>query len=105
MKKFHTASGIYSEDELVIAVWVNPKSRTSTKVRPLETLTDESSPLPMAFPRTSVPWSTALHARTKEDVYALLPQSNRLAPLVIPLPIAQQALGWENFYIATEYTT
>jgi hypothetical protein len=104
MKKFHTSSGVYSEEDLVIAVWVNPKTQTSTKVKPLETLTSNESPLPMAFPKTSVSWPAALHARTKEDVYAMLPQSSRLAPLVIPMPLATQALGWDNFYVATEYT-
>jgi hypothetical protein len=104
MRTYNTASGSYSEDEMVIAVWINPKSKTSNKVKPLETLSSPTSLLPMAFPKTSVPWTTALHARTKEDVYSLLPSSSRLEPLVIPLPIARQALGWEEFYIASEYT-
>jgi hypothetical protein len=104
MRTYHTVSGVYTEDDLVIAVWVNPKSLTSKKVRPLETLTSPKSVYPMAFPKTNIPWPTALHARTKEDVYALLPKSDRLAPLVIPVLIAKEALGWDNIYVATEYT-
>lgn len=103
MRTYQTPNGTYSEEDLVVAIWVNPKSLVSKKVKPLETLTDPASPLPMAFPKTAIPWTTALHARSKEDVFSLLPQSNRLAPLVVPLPIAYQALGWEHFFVATEY--
>lgn len=108
MRKYQTLTGIYDETELAIVVWMNPKSKTSRQSRALETMTSETSQYPMAFPLKSLTtnrsWRNAQIARTKDEVFALIQQTERTKPLLIPLIIAKQALGWENFYIPTEYT-
>jgi hypothetical protein len=62
----------------------------------------------MAFPLRSLTrnrsWKNAQIARTKEEVFALIQQTERTKPLLVPLTVAKQALGWENFYIPSEYT-
>lgn len=108
MRQYQTLSGIYDETELAIVVWMNPKAKSSRQSRALETMTSESSRYPMAFPLKSLTtnrsWRNAQIARTKEEVFALIQQTERTKPLLIPLSVAKQALGWENFYIPTEYT-
>ena len=83
-------SGSYSEDELVIAVWFNTKKSTSRpKARRLETFTTEYCPV----------------AKTSKDLENLLEpgQATRDKPLLVPLPLAQSYLGWQEFYIPSEY--
>lgn len=108
MRQYHTNSGIYNEEELAIVVWMNPKSKSSRQSRALETMTSDNSRYPMAFPLRSLTrnrsWKNAQIARTKEEVFALIQQTERTKPLLVPLTVAKQALGWENFYIPSEYT-
>jgi hypothetical protein len=108
VRQYHTNSGIYNEEELAIVVWMNPKSKSSRQSRALETMTSDNSRYPMAFPLRSLTrnrsWKNAQIARTKEEVFALIQQTERTKPLLVPLTVAKQALGWENFYIPSEYT-
>lgn len=108
MRQYQTLSGIYNEDDLAVVVWMNPKAKSSRQSRALETMTSESSRYPMAFPLKSLTtnrsWKNAQIARTKEEVFALIQKTERTKPLLVPLSVAKQALGWENFYIPTEYT-
>lgn len=108
MRQYHTNSGIYTEEELAIVVWMNPKSKNSRQSRALETMTSDNSRYPMAFPLKSLTrnrsWKNAQIARTKEEVFALIQKTERTKPLLVPLTVAKQALGWENFYIPSEYT-
>lgn len=98
-----TGTDIDRED-LVIVIWLNPE-RTSNQARAIETITPEDSNLPIAFPARSLDeggsrlWQRFFEARTREDVYILLPRTTRLEPLVVPVPIAEEALGWLDFYI------
>lgn len=107
-RQYKTLTGTYAEDELAIVVWINPKSKNSKQSRALETMTSESSRYPMAFPLKSLTknrsWKNAQIARTKEEVFALIQKTERTKPLLVPLSVAKQALGWENFYIPSEYT-
>ena len=107
-RQYKTLTGTYAEDELAIVVWMNPKSKNSKQSRALETMTSESSRYPMAFPLKSLTknrsWKNAQIARTKEEVFALIQKTERTKPLLVPLSVAKQALGWENFYIPSEYT-
>jgi hypothetical protein len=107
-RQYHTASGVYNEEDLAVVVWLNPKNAKSKRARALETMTSENSRYPMAFPLTSLTanrsWSNVSIARTKEEVYDLIQNTERTKPLLIPLSIAKSALGWENFYIPSEYT-
>jgi hypothetical protein len=71
-------------------------------------MTAENSTLPMAFPIKSLiadrNWQNASLIRSKDDVFELVLTSERSKPLIVPLPIAKASLGWEDFYIPTEYT-
>jgi hypothetical protein len=108
VRTFRTQSGTYNEDELAIVIWINPKTKQSNQSRLLETMTAENSTLPMAFPIKSLiadrNWQNASLIRSKDDVFELVLTSERSKPLIVPLPIAKASLGWEDFYIPTEYT-
>ena len=108
MRQYETRSGTYTEEELAVVVWINPKSKGSRQSRALETMTSENSRYPMAFPIRSLTknrsWKNAVVARTKEDVFLYISESGRSKPVVIPLAIAKEALGWNDFYIPSEYT-
>lgn len=104
-------TGTYSEDDLVVAVWFNSKKETSRpKARKLETFTTESSCSPIAFPldtlQETVSWMYCPVAKTSQDLDTLLEpgQATRERPLLIPLALAKSHLGWQDFYIPTEYT-
>jgi hypothetical protein len=108
VRTFRTQSGTYTEEELGIVVWMNPKNKESHQSRFLETMTAENSTLPMAFPLKALAkdrnWQNASLVRSKDEVFELIRSSERSKPLIVPLPIAKAALGWEDFYIPTEYT-
>lgn len=108
MRTFKTQSGTYSEDELGVVVWINPKTKQSSQSRFLETMTAENSSFPMAFPLKLLSgdrsWQNAFLVTSKDQVFDLIRSTERSKPLILPLPIAKAALGWEDFYIPTEYT-
>lgn len=106
-RQYQTKSGTYTEDELAVVVWVNPKHKSSKQARFLETMTTDDSTLPMAFPvkhlTTHRSWKNATLAHSEAEVFRTLQESRRTRPLLIPLKVATQAFGWENFYIPSEY--
>ena len=108
MRQYRTNNGTFSEDELAIAVWRNPNQRKAKQARFFETMTADSSPHPMAFPiallKTRKEWSNATYINSRDEFLDALSGSSRSRPLVIPIPIARDFLGWEAFYIPTEYT-
>jgi hypothetical protein len=107
---FKNKTGSYAPEELAVVVWSNPKVKNGKgkQVRALETMTTDDSTLPMVFPITLLKkrreWKNATFVNSSNDVFTLLPKSHRSVPLIIPMTIAKQALGWDNFYIPTEYT-
>lgn len=107
-RQYKTLTGTYTEEELAIVVWMNPKTKNSKQSRALETMTSESSRYPMAFPIKSLTsnrsWKNATLAHSKEEVFDLIQKTERTRPLLVPLAIAKTALGWDNFYIPSEYT-
>jgi heme oxygenase len=107
-RQYRTDSGTYTEEELAVVVWVNPKHSSSKQARFLETMTTDDSTLPMAFPLNYLmknrSWRNAVLAHTGAEVFDTLQESRRSRPLVIPLKVATEAFGWENFYIPTQYT-
>ena len=107
-RQYQTSSGTYSENDLAVVVWVNPKHKSSKQARFLETMTTDDSTLPMAFPLKHLTshrsWKNAVLAFSEAEVFDTLQQSRRTRPLVIPLKVATEAFGWEDFYIPTEYT-
>jgi hypothetical protein len=108
VKQYKTNSGTYSEDELAIVVWRNPNQRKAKQARFFETMTSESSSHPMAFPieslRNRKEWANAVYISSRDEFLDSLSGSSRSKPLVIPIPVAKNYLGWETFYIPTEYT-
>ena len=105
---YRNKTGSYTSEELAVVVWSNPKIKTGKQVRALETMTTKDSTLPMVFPipmlKKKREWKNATFVSSVNDVFNLLPKSQRGTPLIIPMTIAKQALGWDNFYIPTEYT-
>jgi len=107
VKTYKTNTGTYAENELAIVVWRNPKTKNSRQSRFLETMTSENSRLPMAFPLEALVrnknWSRATKVGDKETLYERISEAERSTPLIVPLPVARDAFGWEDFYIPTEY--
>lgn len=108
MRSYRTSTGTYTESELAVVVWLNPRKQGSRQAKSLETMTSENSSLPMAFPTKSLlgnrSWSNSVLASAPDDVYSFLPRSSRKHPIIVPLSVARSALGWEDFYIPAEYT-
>jgi len=109
-RTYKTSSGTYSENEMVIAIWSNPKKeKARPNARPLETLTSDKSVYPIAFPleilQTIESWMYCQVARSSEEIDEVLfgGKATREKPLLVPIAMAKQYLGWENFYIPTEY--
>lgn len=107
MRTYKTESGTYTEDELSIVVWRNPKQKTGKQVRALETMTSEKSSYPMAFPTKSFirnrTWAAAVRVSSMEEAIEAVATSSRAKPVVVPLPVAKQTFGWDNFYVPSEY--
>lgn len=108
MNQYRTSSGTFSSEQLAIVVWRNPKQRKSRNARFLETMTTETSPHPMAFPIASLKsrkeWAAATYVTSRDEFLDALSGSSRAKPMIVPLPVAEAALGWDVFYVATEYT-
>jgi hypothetical protein len=106
-RQYKTLTGTYTEEELAIVVWMNPKSKSNRQSRALETMTSETSSFPMAFPIKSLvanrSWRNATFVHTREEVYEMIQNTKRTHPLVVPLEIAKLAWGWDNFYVPSEY--
>jgi hypothetical protein len=104
---YKTSTGVYSESELAIVVWSNPKISKRPQSRRLETMTSPNSRFPMAFPISSLTkhpaWKEATIAKTIEDIDRTIGETSRKSPIIVSLPLARQALGWEHFYVPTEY--
>lgn len=108
MRQYRTNNGTYSEDQLAVVVWRNPNQRKAKQARFLETMTAENSSHPMAFPiellRVRKEWSAATYVASRDEFMDSISGSSRTKPLVVPIPVAKGALGWETFYVPTEYT-
>lgn len=106
-REYRTASGTYLEEELSIVIWTNPKNAVTRKPRSLETITSENSRYPMAFPTkmlmSNKDWRNATLVEKASTVYDVIKKATRTEPLILPLPVARQSLGFENFYIPNEY--
>ena len=105
-RTFRTESGTYSESELAVLVWINPDQTHRPNSRLLATMTDHSSPNPMAFPinmlKTSPELSVCSFATPTSVALDILNSSSH-APAIISLPLAREHLGWTDFYIPTKY--
>lgn len=109
MNRFYkTKSGTYSETDLVVVVWRNPKKNKRPQSRFLETMCAAGSPYPLALPYASLnsnkSWKYAKKVNKPADFDDLIEKSTREAPLLLDLPLAGSILGWKDFYIPDEYT-
>ncbi len=109
-KQYRTASNTYLESDMVVAVWYNSKKEKSRpNARYLETITSSDSPYPVAFPLELIQkvqaWMYVDVAKSYEDIDNILKNKKpfREKPLLIPLPLAETYLGWDQFYIPNEY--
>jgi len=101
---YRTESGSYNESELSVVIWLNPGRVDRPQARLLETLTDRSSPHPMAFPTASLQKTlTNPHPATLEDLQDRIIGSRREEPVIVPLPLAREELGWVDFYVPSAY--
>lgn len=101
---------VYLEKDLVIAVWANPKKRKGRpNARLLETMTSDKSSYPLAFPLETLQkiqsWMYCLVATTsiEAELYLTPEHSSRENPILIPISLAKSYLGWQDFYILTDY--
>ena len=104
---YRTESGTYSESELGILVWINPDFEKGKNSRLLMTMTDYSSAAPMAFPLSTLKKSPFFERFTVCDTENLtqdMLQATQDRPVIVPLPVARQNLGWEDFFVPTRYT-
>lgn len=108
MKTYKTSSGTYTEAELAVVVWRNPKNKKSSQARFFETMTAEESLFPMAFPiaflAANKEWAQATRISSMTDIMNHASTSSRTRPMIVPLPVAESVLGWSTFYVPTEYT-
>ena len=114
IRTYSTASGTYKESELAVAVWINAKYEENPQSRYLETMTSSKSKDPMAFPikdlKKHPAWENCPVATDPDDLETWLfdkyspKKATKQRPLLIPLDIATQYMGWDRFYVPSEYT-
>lgn len=88
------------DSALGIVVWMNPESDQGLKKRLLGTLTRIDSADPAAFPiesiRSALRTATVATSETiSDDILA----STKENPLIIPVELAQECLGWTDFCV------
>jgi hypothetical protein len=92
-----------------VVVWRNPKNKLSRQARYLETMTAESSRSPMMFPIASLTsdtaWRNAKVPKNSTELLQSIEASGPDAPVLVPVSLARAFLGWEDFYIPTEFTS
>ncbi len=90
-----------SDDSVLgIVVWMNPESDQASKKRLLATLTRIDSADPAAFSietiRSALKTAVVANSETiKDDILA----STKENPLIIPVELAQEYLGWTDFCV------
>lgn len=106
-RSYKTETGTFTEAELAVVVWMNPEHLTKPQSRLLLTMTDQSSPNPMAFPIRSLratPAFSGCPVSTDSSVAEDIADSTPERPSIVPIPVARDHLGWDEFFIPTKYT-
>lgn len=104
-RTYVTATGTYRESELAVVIWLNPNYRQTSHKRLLETFTSKENNSPIAFPIDSLQLKiTEAIIATQENLHTTVLSSTQQKPIILPLPLAQQALGWTDFYIPNEFS-
>ncbi len=107
IRSYKTKNGTYSESDLAVIVWKNPKKTKRPQSRQLETMTSPNSRYPMAFPiknlMTNSAFKEAKQVKSSEEFFKVLENTSRNSPVLLDLPLATVTLGWSDFYIPEEY--
>lgn len=102
---YRTDSGSYTEKDLAVVVWLNPNHATRPQTRLLETITSRYSNNPMAFPTRSLQLTLKNPTiATVDNIADGLLAATQDTPLIVPLPLAREELGWTDFYVPTAYS-
>lgn len=99
-----------SEADLVVVLWAN---HSSPHGRPFETMTRSEDRIPLAW---SLDFLQKKYSSLLKDAYLVLSRADfdswtsqpllstvtREKPLLVPVPIAREALGWQFFDVLDE---
>lgn len=107
IRSYKTKNGTYSEKDLAVIVWKNPKKTKRPQSRQLETMTSPHSRYPMAFPIKSLTHNLAFkqakQVKSSEEFFSAIEDTSRNAPVLLDLPLATTTLGWIDFYVPEEF--
>ena len=107
IRSYKTKNGTYSEKDLAVIVWKNPKKTKRPHSRQLETMTSPNSRYPMAFPIKSLASNSAFkqakQVKTPDEFFSTIESTSRNTPVILDLPLATVTLGWSDFYVPEEY--
>lgn len=101
----HSEMSDLPEYEWGVTVWLNPHHINRPQSRLLQTIVDSSSGDPMAFPIKTL--QLALEnpiLPTSADIESRLLASTKDSPLIIPVSMAREWLGWDDFRFTLENT-
>lgn len=85
--------------DLHCVVWMNPSRQNHPQSRLLQALTSYGTPpLPLAIPRDELSHlKKAKYVTSQDDFLKKLNSSSQQSPLIIPIRLATEILGWEDF--------
>ena len=79
-------------------VWKNPSRLEHPQARLLQALTSYGTPpTPLAIPREELTIKDATYISSENDFLKSLNSSSPEAPLIVPINLATDLLGWEDF--------
>lgn len=94
---------VYDVSDLVFIVWMNPDHQKKPQSRLLMTHFDPETGLPVAFQgkylKNSAIFSQIPHQTDKNFASALLDSTAR-TPVLIPVSIAVEQLGWQDYSVS-----
>jgi hypothetical protein len=90
----------------VCVVWYNADRKTNPQSRYLQALSTDSKPItPLSFDVVALSgldaFKNAIFVASEVDLFKNLPISSRKVPLIMPIQVARQLLGWQNFVPST----
>ena len=92
----------FTREDLYCVLWHNSDRAIHSNARPYQTFSvDSSTPLPYVFPIEQVEAvkgkKNCKIVNTPREFYDLLEESTKNAPLLMPLLLAEEFLGWTDF--------
>jgi len=90
------------ETARVCVVWYNADRKTNPQSRYLQALSTDSKPItPLSFNIEDIDQEESLKnaffVASEDDFLKNLPISSRKVPIIIPIKVARQLLGWQTF--------